>query len=158
MREVFRYAIATERAQADLSLVLKGALAPIKEKHHASITDAKGVADLLRSIHVYEGAFLTQQALKLALLVFMRQSELRNAEWSEIDLGNGEWRIAAHKMKMKAVHIIPLSRQSIEILHVIKAINCDGKFVFPGLRSTDRPMSENTVNAALRRLRFEKGE
>lgn len=156
--EVFRYAIATERAQADLSLVLKGALAPVKGKHHASITDAKGVSDLLRSIHVYEGAFLTQQALKLAPLVFVRPGELRHAEWSEIDLDAGEWRIAAHKMKMKAVHIVPLSKQAIEIFKEIKAINGDGKYVFPGLRSTDRPMSENTVNAALRRLGFEKGE
>ena len=156
--EVFRYAIATERAQADLSLVLKGALVPVKEKHHASITDAKGVADLLRSTHIYEGSFLTQQALKLAPLVFVRPGELRNAEWSEIDLEAGEWRIAAHKMKMKAVHIIPLSKQAIEIFKEIKAINGNGKYVFPGLRSTDRPMSENTVNAALRRLGFEKGE
>ena len=156
--EVFRYAIATERAQADLSLVLKGALAPVKEKHHASITDAKGVADLLRSTFIYEGSFLTQQALKLAPLVFVRPGELRNAEWSEIDLEAGEWRIAAHKMKMKAVHIIPLSKQAIEIFKDIKAFNGNGKYVFPGLRSTDRPMSENTVNAALRRLGFEKGE
>lgn len=156
--EIFRYAIATERAQADLSLVLKGALAPVKEKHHASITDAKGVADLLRSIHVYDGSFLTQQALKLAPLVFVRPGELRHAEWSELDLESGEWRIAAHKMKMKAVHIVPLSKQAIEVFKSIQAMNGDGKYVFPGLRSTDRPMSENTVNAALRRLGFEKGE
>ena len=156
--EVFRYAIATERAQADLSLVLKGALSPVKEKHHASITDAKGVADLLKSIDVYEGNILTQNALKLAPLLFVRPGELRNAEWSEMDLDACEWRIPAHKMKMKAVHIIPLAKQAIEIFKEIKSINGDGKYVFPGLRSTDRPMSENTVNAALRRLGFEKGE
>lgn len=156
--EIFRYAIATERAQADLSLVLKGALAPVKEKHHASITDAKGVADLLRSIHIYEGNILTQQALKLAPLVFVRPGELRHAEWSEIDLNASEWRIPAHKMKMGIVHIVPLSKQSVEILNELQAINGDGKYVFPGLRSTDRPMSENTVNAALRRLGFEKGQ
>lgn len=156
--EVFRYAIATERAQADLSLVLKGALAPVKEKHHASITDAKGVADLLRTIHIYEGNILTQQALKLAPLLFVRPGELRHAEWSEINLDASEWRIPAHKMKMKAVHIVPLAKQSIELFKEIKEINGDGKYVFPGLRSTDRPMSENTVNAALRRLGFEKGE
>lgn len=156
--EVFRYAIATERAQADLSLVLKGALSPVKEKHHASITDAKGVADLLKSIDIYEGNILTQNALKLAPLLFVRPGELRNAEWSEMDLDACEWRIPAHKMKMKAVHIIPLAKQAIEIFKEIKSINGDGKYVFPGLRSTDRPMSENTVNAALRRLGFEKGE
>lgn len=154
--EVFRYAIATDRAQADLSLVLKGALTPVKEKHHASISDPKGVADLLRTIHLYEGSFLTQQALKLAPLVFVRPGELRHAEWSEIDLEAGEWRIAANKMKMKAVHIVPLSTQAVNILKEIKQINGNGKYVFPGLRSTDRPMSENTVNAALRRLGYEK--
>ncbi len=154
--EVFRYAIATERAQADLSLVLKGALAPAKERHHASITDPKGVADLLRVIDGYEGAFLTRQALRLAPLVFVRPGELRNAEWSEIDLDAGEWRIAAHKMKMKVVHIVPLSTQAVQLLREIHQLNGDGKYVFPGLRSTDRPMSENTVNAALRRLGYEK--
>lgn len=154
--EIFRYAIATERAQADLSLVLKGALAPVKEKHHASITDPKGVADLLRTTEGYEGAFLTRQALRLAPLVFVRPGELRNAEWSEIDLESGEWRIAAHKMKMKAVHIVPLSTQAVQILRELHQLNGDGRYVFPGLRSTDRPMSENTVNAALRRLGYEK--
>ena len=156
--EVFRYAIATHRAQADLSLVLKGALTPVKEKHHASITDPKAVGDLLRTIHGYEGAFLTQQALKLAPLVFVRPGELRNAEWSEIDLNVGEWRIAAHKMKMKAVHIVPLSSQAIEVFRSLHTLSGDGKYVFPGLRSHDRPMSENTVNAALRRLGYEKDQ
>ena len=156
--EVFRYAIATERAQADLSLVLKGSLASVKQKHHASITDAKGVANLLKSIHVYEGNILTQNALKLAPLLFVRPGELRHAEWSEIDLDASEWRIPAHKMKMNAVHIVPLANQAIDIFNQVKAFNGDGKYVFPGLRSTDRPMSENTINAALRRLGFEKGE
>jgi integrase len=156
--EVFRYAIRTERAQADLSLVLKGALAQVKEKHHASITDPKGVADLLRAADGYEGLFLTRQALRLAPLVFVRPGELRHAEWSEIDLDAGEWRIAAHKMKMKAVHIVPLSTQAVKILREVHQLNGDGKYVFPGIRSTDRPMSENTVNAALRRLGYEKDQ
>lgn len=156
--EIFRYAIATERAQADLSLVLKGALAPIQEKHHASITDPKGVADLLRSLEVYQGSVLTAQALKLAPLVFVRPGELRNAEWSEIDFEKAEWRIAAYKMKMKAVHLVPLSSQAIQIFRVLHTYTGDGKYVFPGLRSADRPMSENTVNAALRKLGYEKGE
>lgn len=154
--EIFRYAIATERAQADLSLVLKGALTPVNEKHHASITDPKGVADLLRAIHSYEGSFLTQQALKLAPLVFVRPGELRHAEWSEIDLEAGEWRIAAHKMKMKAVHIVPLSKQAVTIFKDVQLVNGNGKYVFAGLRSRERPMSENTINAALRRLGYEK--
>ncbi len=116
------------------------------------------MADLLRSIEVYEGSFLTKQALELAPLVFVHPDELRHAEWSEIDLDASEWRIPAHKMKMKAVHIVPLAKQVIDIFKEIKLINGEGKYVFPGLRSTDRPMSENTVNAALRRLGFEKGE
>lgn len=156
--QIFRYAIATGRAQADLSLVLKGALIPIQEKHHASITDPKKIGDLLRTIDGYEGAFLTRQALKLAPLVFVRPGELRHAEWVEIDLDAGEWRISAAKMKMKAVHIVPLSTQAVEILRDLHQHTGAGKYVFPGLRTTDRPMSENTVNAALRRLGYEKDE
>ncbi len=156
--EIFRYAIATERAQADLSLVLRGALIPVKEKHHSSITDPKGVAELLRIIQGYEGAYLTRQALKLAPFVFVRPGELRHAEWSEIDLEAAEWRIAAAKMKMKAVHIVPLSTQAIEIFSDIKKHTVVGKYVFPGLRTVERPMSENTVNAALRRLGYDKDQ
>ena len=155
--QIFRYAIATGRAQADLSLVLKGALTPVNEKHHASITDPKKVGDLLRTIEGYEGAFLTRNALKLAPLLFVRPGELRHAEWTEIDLEAYEWRIPAIKMKMKAVHIVPLSRQAVEIFQDLK-LHANGKYVFAGNRSTDRPMSENTVNAALRRLGYEKDE
>jgi len=154
--QVFRYAIATDRAQADLSLVLKGALIPINEKHHASITDPKQVADLLRAIDGYDGAELTKLALKLAPLVFVRPGELRNAEWSEFDLDAGEWRLPAHKMKMKAVHIVPLSKQAVGIMEALKAHRSIGKYVFSGLRSADRAMSENTINAALRRLGYTK--
>jgi integrase len=138
--------------------VLKGALTPVKEKHHASITDPKQVADLLRTIEGYEGAFLTRQALRLAPLVFVRPGELRHAEWAEIDLDAGEWRLPANKMKMKAVHIVPLSAQAMEIIRELKAQAGISKYIFPGLRSADRPMSENTVNAALRRLGYEKDE
>ena len=154
--QIFRYAIATERAQADLSLVLKGALTPVNAKHHASITDPKLVGDLIRTIHGYEGAFITQCALKLAPLVFVRPGELRNAEWQEIDLDAGEWRIPANKMKMKAVHIVPLSTQAVKILRELHQHTGSGRYVFPGLCATDTPMSENTVNAALRRLGYEK--
>lgn len=156
--EVFRYAMATERAQTDLSLVLRGALTQTKEKHHASITDTKAVGDLLRIIDGYDGSFLTIQALKLAPLVFVRPGELRHAEWSEIDLDASEWRIGAHKMKMRVVHIVPLSKQAVQILRDLYQLTGGGRYVFPGLRSTDRPMSENTVNAALRRLGYDKNE
>jgi integrase len=156
--QIFRYAIATDRAQADLSLVLKGALIPNKEKHHASITDPKKIGDLLRTLNGYDGAFITRCALKLAPLVFVRPGELRHAEWAEIDLDAMEWRLPANKMKMKVVHIVPLSSQAVEILRDLHQHTGSGKYVFPGLRTTDRPMSENTVNAALRRLGYEKDE
>lgn len=156
--EIFRYAIKDERAQADLSLVLKGALAPVKEKHHASITDPKAVGALLRDVADYKGAYLTRQALKLAPLVFVRPGELRHAEWAEIDLENAVWRIAAEKMKMKVVHIVPLAKQVVDIFRDIQPITGHTRYVFPSLLSSERPMSENTVNTALRRLGYENDE
>lgn len=156
--QIFRYAIATGRAQADLSLVLKGALIPVKEKHHPSITDPKKIKHLLLALDGYSGSFITQQALKLAPLLFVRPGELRHAEWSEIDFDAAEWRIAADKMKMKAVHLVPLSRQALSILLELQPLTRHGRYVFPSVRSWSRPMSENTVNAALRRLGYEKDE
>lgn len=156
--EVFRYAIATGRAQADLSLVLKGALAPTREKHHASITDPKKIGELLRDLYDYQGAYLTRQALKLAPLLFVRPGELRSAEWEDFDLEAAEWRLPAKKMKMRGMHIVPLSRQAIEILHELQQHTGDGKYLFPGVRTVERPMSENTINAALRRLGYQKDE
>ncbi|MEP6605178.1 MAG: integrase arm-type DNA-binding domain-containing protein [Nitrosospira sp.] len=157
-RQIFRYAIATGRAQADLSLVLKGALVPIKEKHHASITDPKKIRHLLLALDDYDGAFVTQAALKLAPLLFVRPGELRHAEWSEIDFNAAEWRIAAGKMKMKAIHLVPLATQALTILKELQPHTGDGRYVFPGVRTYARPMSENTVNAALRRLGYDKNE
>ena len=156
--QIFRYAIATGRAQADLSLVLKGALIPVKEKHHPSITDPRKIKDLLNAIEGYSGSFITQSALRLAPLLFVRPGELRHAEWSEIDFDKAEWRIAAGKMKMKAVHLVPLATQALIILKELKPLTGQGRYVFPGVRSYSRPMSENTVNAALRRLGYEKNE
>lgn len=98
--QVFRYAIATGRAERDPSADLKGALAPVVVRHHPAITDPKGIGELLRAIHAYRGQPVTEAALKLAPLVFVRPGELRRAEWSEVDLVNGEWRIPAHKMKL----------------------------------------------------------
>lgn len=155
---VFRYAIATGRAERDPSGDLRGALTPVKVKHHASITDPKAVGALLRSINGYTGHFVTKCALQLAPLVFVRPGELRHAEWSEIDFDKQEWRIAAHKMKMREQHIIPLSPQAIEILRSIHLLTSSGQYVFPSIRTALRPMSENTINAALRRLGYEKDE
>jgi integrase len=106
----------------------------------------------------YSGSFIVQCALKLAPLTFVRPGELRQAEWEEIDLDRAEWRIPANKMKMKATHIVPLSRQAVQILTELKPLTCSGKYLFPSLRTKDRPMSENTVNGALRRLGYTKEE
>ncbi len=156
--QIFRYAIATDRANADLSLVLKGALSPVKVKHHASITEPSLIGAFLSDIHGYQGAYLTQQALKLAPLVFVRPGELRHAEWSEIDFDKAEWRIAAPKMKMKVTHIVPLSNQALQILKEIHEHTGHLQYVFTGVTSTKRPMSENTVNMALRRMGYEKSD
>jgi integrase len=155
---VFRYAIATGRAESDVTRDLRGALQSVKEKHHASITEPKKIGELLRAIDGYSGQPVTKCALQLAPLVFVRPTELRHAEWSEIDFDAAEWRIPAEKMKMRAPHIIPLSRQVVEVLRELEPLTGDGKYLFPSLRAGGRCMSENTVNAALRRLGFAKDE
>lgn len=156
--QVFRYAVATGRAQRDTAADLRGSLPPVKEKHHASITDPKAIGELLRDIEGYQGAFITRCALRLAPLVFLRPGELRKAEWAEIDLDKAEWRIPAARMKMNAVHIVPLSTQAVAILREIQPLTGEGKYVFPGARTTTRPMSENAVLAALRRMDYATDE
>lgn len=156
--QVFRYAVATGRAERDPSADLRGALPPVKSKHHASVTDPKQIGALLRAIDGFTGSFITKCALQLAPLVFVRPGELRHAEWSEIDLEAKEWRIPGPKMKMRDRHIVPLSSQAVEVLKAIQPLTGQGKYVFPGNRTIQRPMSENTVNAALRRLGYEKDE
>lgn len=113
--QVLRYAIATGRAQRNTAADLRGALPPAKEKHHASITDPKAIGELLRDIDGYQGAFITRCAMRLAPLVFLRPGELRKAEWTEIDMDKAEWRIPAARMKMNAVHIVPLASQAVAI-------------------------------------------
>jgi integrase len=156
--QIFRYAVATGRTERDPSADLKGALPPTRQRHHASITDPKKIGELLRAVDGYEGSFVTRCALQLAALTFVRPGELRHAEWSEIDIDKAEWRIPAEKMKMRVAHIVPLSRQAIQVLQELKPLTGRGKYVFPGVRSIRRPMSENTVNAALRRLGYTKDE
>lgn len=156
--QVFRYAVATGKAERDPSGDLKGALPPVMKKHLASITDPKKIAGLLRAIDGYEGHFVSKCALRLAPLVFVRPGELRHAEWSEIDLDNAEWKIPAEKMKMRQVHIVPLSTQAVDILTEIKQLTGKGQYVFPSIRTNKRPMSENTVLAGLRRLGYTKEE
>ncbi|MEE2766663.1 MAG: integrase arm-type DNA-binding domain-containing protein [Pseudomonadota bacterium] len=156
--QVFRYAVATGRAERDLCQDLKGALPPPISVHHGSITDPKKIAGLLRALESYEGHHVTCCALQLAPLVFVRPGELRKAEWDEIDLDAAEWRIPAVKMKMKQPHIVPLSTQAVAVLKEIGPLTGNGQYVFPSVRTRKRPMSENTVTGALRRLGYQPGE
>lgn len=155
---VFRFAVSSGLADSDPTRDLRGALSPTNEKHHASLTDPKAVADLLRAIESYSGSLVTRCALRLAPLVFVRPGELRHAEWSEINTDAAEWRIPAHKMKMRTMHIVPLSRQSLAVLEELRPLTGSGRYVFPSERTAERPMSENTVTAALRRLGYTKEE
>jgi integrase len=154
--QVFRFAVASGFAERDVTVDLKGALAAPERGHYAAITEPKQVAALLRSVHGYSGHPYALAALKLSPLVFVRPGELRGAEWSEIDLETSEWRIPGHKMKMDNDHIVPLSVQAVEILRAIVPLSGHGKFVFPSIRTAERCMSENTVNAALRGLGYSK--
>lgn len=154
--QIFRYAVAIGLAERDVTSDLRGALAAIPESHFAAITEPKQVGELIRSIFDYNGNPYTVAALKLTPLVFVRPGELRTAEWSEIDLEAAEWRIPGNKMKMKLDHLVPLSTQAVEILRRIKLITGHGRFVFPSLRTGERPMSENTINAALRGMGYSK--
>ncbi len=156
--QVFRYAIATGKGERDPAADLKGALTSVKPKSMATITDPKRIGALLRAIDDYDGQIATICALKLAPLTFVRPGELQHAEWMEIDFDSAEWKIPSHRMKMKRPHIVPLSRQALQILQEIKPITGGGRYVFPSIRSTVRPMSYNTVNAALRRMGYAKEE
>jgi len=164
--QVFRYAVATGRAERDPSGDLRGAVPPPKQKHHASIVDLKRIGELLRAIDGYQGFFATKCALRLAPLVFVRPGELRRAEWQEFDLNNREWRIPAERMKMREQHIVPLSRQAVAILYELEPLTNRGieakpsvpRYVFPGARSRERPMSENAILAGLQRMGYTKEE
>lgn len=150
---IFRYAIATGRAARDNAADLRGALPPVRNTHHASITNPIQVGQLLRAIDVYTGTHIVKCGLKLSALLFVRPGELRHAEWTEIDVNHSEWRIPAHKTKMKTQHIVPLSTQAIAIFESLRPETGTGKYVFPG-RTSSRPMSENTIGAALRNLGY----
>jgi integrase len=155
---VLRFAVATGRAQHDVAADLRDALAPVRSRNFASVTDPARVGELMRAIDGYTGYPVTALALKLAPLVFVRPGELRAAEWSEFDLANAEWRIPAARMKMKEPHIVPLARQAIAIVRELEPLARGGRYLFPSLRTRDRPMSENTINAALRRLGYSSEE
>ena len=154
--QVFRFAVATGLAERDVTVDLKGALASAPTSHFAAITEPHEVARLLKAIHGYAGHPYATAALKLSPLVFVRPGELRSAEWVEVDLATAVWRIPGHKMKMRNDHIVPLSMQAIAILRAVHLMTGHGKYIFPSIRSSDRCMSENTINAALRSLGFGK--
>ena len=152
--QVFRYAVATGRAERDPTVELRGALTPVRERHHPTITDPKAIGALLRAIVGYDGSLVTRCALRLAPLTFVRPGELRRAEWPEFDFDKAEWRIPAERMKMREQHIVPLSTQAVAVLIELQPLTGRNRYVFPGARTNGRPMSENTVNAALRRLGY----
>lgn len=156
--QIFRYAIATGRAERDISADLKGALPPVKGGHFAAMTEPKQVAELLRAIDDYQGTLTVQCALKLAPLFFVRPGELRQAEWAHFDLDAAEWRYTV--TKTDTAHIVPLATQAIELLRELHALTGNGRYVFPSARTPNgsRPMSDVALLAALRRMGFSKDE
>jgi integrase len=154
--QVFRYAIATARAERDPSQDLRGALPPVKEGHFAAVTDPKRLGEILRAFDGYEGTLPVRCALRLAPLVFVRPGELRKALWADIDLETAEWRYEV--TKTGTPHIVPLSRQATEILEEIHPLTGRSSYVFPSARSAQRPMSDNAILAALRRMGIPKDE
>jgi len=154
--QVFRYAIAAGKAQHDPTIALRGALAPVKPGHHAAVTEPKAFGALLRAIDGYAGEPVSCAALKLLPLVFVRPGELRLAEWAELDLDGATWTIPGRRMKTGTDHIVPLSTQAVAILRALHPLTGNRQLVFPSLRSRGRPISENTLNAALRRLGYAK--
>jgi integrase len=154
--QVFRFAVATALVERDVTADLKGALSTPVKRNYAAITAPKQAGALMRSIYDYAGHPFAVAALKLSALLFVRPGELRAAEWSEIDIDAAEWRIPGAKMKMKTDHIVPLSTQAIEILRSLQPMTGHAKYVLPSIRTDDRCMSENTVNAALRSMGYSK--
>ena len=163
--QVFRYAIASDRCDRDPTADLREALTPIQARHHAAITDPKRVGELLRACDSYRGHPITRAALALAPLLFQRPGELRHAEWAEIDMDAGLWTIPADRMKRSKQgkangpdHLVPMSRQAVAILADLQPLTGAGRYVFPSMRTKDRPMSDAAVLAALRRMGFPKDE
>ena len=156
--QVFRYAIATGRAKYNPSNDLKGALPPVKSTHFAAVTEPKKVAEILRVLDGYEGTLIVRCALRLAPLVFVRPGELRQAQWEDIELTSAEWHYTVSKTNTQ--HIVPLSTQAIEILQELHPLTGHGRYLFPSARNPrgDRPMSDNAVLSAMRRMGIDKDE
>ncbi|WP_291988387.1 integrase arm-type DNA-binding domain-containing protein [Candidatus Accumulibacter sp. ACC007] len=152
---VFRYGIRTGRCERDISADLKGALPTKQQTHYAAITDPAGFGALLRDLWAYKGSFATCCALKLSAFFGLRPGEVRSLEWAEVDTAQKLIRIPIGKMKARRLHLVPLADQALAILAELKSLTGAGRYCFPGLQNHDRPMSENTVNAALRRLGYD---
>jgi integrase len=148
--QMFRYAIATGRAERDIAADLRGALPPVQGGHFAAATEPEKLIPILRMIDGYTGTMPVRCALRLAPLLFVRPGELRKAEWQDIDLDKAEWRFFV--TKTKTPHIVPLARQAVEILRDLHQLTAKGRFVFPNARSNTRPMSDNAILAAMRRI------
>jgi integrase len=155
---IFRYAISTGRAERNPAQDLIGSLPPAKEKHLAAITEPKEVRELLLAIDGYVGSYVVKLALQLSPLVFVRPGELRHMEWKEVDFENALWSIPAEKMKMREPHLVPLSKQAIKILEELQKLTGTSQYAFPSGRTCDRPMSNNAILAALRRMGYTKEE
>ena len=163
--QVFTYGVATGQCKRNSAADLRDALQPVHVTHHAAITDPKRVGELLRAMAGYQGHAVTRAALQLAPLVFQRPGELRMAEWSEIDMAAGLWVIPSDRMKRTVQgkasgtpHAVPLSAQAVAILRELHPLTGHGRYVFPSLRTGERPMSDNAVLSALRRMGFPKEE
>ncbi len=155
----FRYAVATGRAERDPTGDLRGALPPVKkEKHFAAITEPKKVGELMRDIEGYQGSYIVKGAFKLSPLLFVRPGELRKMEWAELELDKAEWIIPADKMKMGVTHIVPLAKQAVAVLREMLPLTGRSKYVFHGERDHDRPMSDNAIRSALRRMGWANDE
>jgi len=155
---VFCFAVATDRAKADPAAMLKGALITPKVTHLAAILEPDKFGELLRAIEGFTGSPITKLALQFAPHVFVRPGELRHAEWTELDTENAIWRIPAGKMKARRPHAVPLSRQVLALIDELRPLTGGGRYLFPSMQTGNRPMSENTVNAAFRRMGFGKDE
>lgn len=160
--QVFRYAVATGRAERDPTGDLQGALTPTVKGRHAAITDPKRIGELLRAIDAYVGSPIVRAALQLSPLVILRPGELRQGEWSEIDWETSQWLIPAYRMKRRKAqksdpngdHIVPLSKQAVAILEALKPLTGNGRYIFPGARSDNRPLSDNGTRTALRAMGY----
>ena len=155
---VFRYAVATARLASDPTRDLRGALTAPTVTHYGAVTEASRVGELLRAIDSYNGQGHTKLALQISPHVFVRPGELRHADWSEIDLDGALWTIPAAKTKMRKPHHVPLSRQSVALFREVREATGPTGYVFPSIRTRTRPMSENTINAGLRRLGYASDE